>query len=187
MVETATFNNVEKEEVENFIRIISGLERNEAVPWESTGWNKAAIRGKELRMLEIRIDGVMIKYRLVMCPSPLPPPPKAHTYGFTKGKKRPALVSTQGKEEFLVPMRDAYARIKLGRKQMQEKQCEKREEVLEEEVEVAKQKSKHASASDQKGLDKKYSEIKKRETCAKKPTKHGSEDKICRYLEFSRK
>ena len=88
MVETATFNNVEKEEVENFIRIISGLERNEAVPWESTGWNKAAIRGKELRMLEIRIDGVMIKYSLVMCPSPLPPPPKAHTYGFIKGKKK---------------------------------------------------------------------------------------------------
>ena len=70
---------------------------------------------------------------------------------------------------------------------MQEKQREKREEVLEEEVEVVEQKSKNESASDQKGLDKKYFEIKKREICANEPTKHGSEDKIRRYLEFSRK
>ena len=97
MVETSTFNNVEKEEVQDFIRVILGLGRNETVPWETKGWDMASIRGKEMGMLEIRIDGVVIKYRLVMCPSPLPLPQRHIPTVPPKGKK--AIISIDARED----------------------------------------------------------------------------------------
>ena len=62
MAETATFNNVKREEIDEFLRILLGLREGEEIPWDTTGWDKAEAQDKTLRMLEMRIDYVMLKF-----------------------------------------------------------------------------------------------------------------------------